>query len=265
MLVKGAPEIAALQHVAWISGSAKTFPNTTMDQAPWMSVVIPVLNEASTLPLLLADLRSLPFPIQMIVADGGSTDESRAIAVECGAEVVCSARGRGRQLRAGAEHAAAPMVGFVHADARLHADARKQLETMNQHPLPDDVAWVFTLKIESPRWPYRIVEAGASLRTRLFGLPYGDQGLFMSRALYKKTGGFAEVPLMEDVEMMRSLRGLARTEMCVATIAVSARRWERDGVCRRSLHNMGLLLRWYLGASPERLAIAYDHSRRAGQ
>ena len=235
-----------------------------MDNAPRMSIVIPALNEASTLPSLLADLNELPFPVQVIVADGGSTDSTIEVAEAWAAQVVHCSRGRGRQLRAGAAHAVAPILGFVHADARLHDDARQQLAAIAQQPRPDRVVRVFTLKIDSPRWPYRVIEAAAALRTRLFGLPYGDQGLFLSRALYDETGGFADVPLMEDVDMMRRLNGLARTEVCTATVTVAARRWERDGVWTRSLRNVGLLIRWYLGASPEQLARAYERSRGAG-
>ncbi|MBC8086347.1 MAG: TIGR04283 family arsenosugar biosynthesis glycosyltransferase [Phycisphaerae bacterium] len=226
-----------------------------------MSIVIPALNEAGTLPLLLADLKLLSFATQIIVVDGGSSDATIEVAEALGAHCVRCAKGRGRQLRAGAAAATAPILGFVHADARLGSDARAQL-----HAIPEsanNVVRVFTLKVDSPRWPYRLVEAAAALRTRLFRMPYGDQGLFLSRALYDETGGFAEIPLMEDVEMMRRLKGRARIVICAATITVSARRWERDGVWARSFRNVGLLIRWFMGASPDKLASSYERSRES--
>jgi rSAM/selenodomain-associated transferase 2 len=228
---------------------------------PALSIVIPTLDEAARLGALVQDLRRVlaadaPWSAELVVADGGSTDATRESAASLGARVVDARRGRGSQLRAGAAAARGEWLLFLHGDVRLS-------------PLVDAVlaqaigtryartAWWFPLRIDAPGWPYRVVEWGANARSRLAGLPYGDQGLLVHRALYDAAGGYDDVPLMEDVLLVRRLARRGRLRPLPIPITVSARRWERDGVLRRTLHNWAILGRWLLGASPESLAKRY--------
>jgi rSAM/selenodomain-associated transferase 2 len=222
---------------------------------PALSVVIPTLNEAEALPGLLDDLAAVPSAIEVIVADGASADATAALARVRGARVVASPRGRGSQLRAGAALASGRVLAFLHADARLNAAARGALARLAA--LPDGVACAFALGIAAPGRRYRVVEWGTALRSRLARLPYGDQGLVLTRATYEAVGGFPALPLMEDVAIVRMLRRTGELRILAERVLVSPRRWERDGVMRRSLANWLLLGAYLAGVSPSRLRRAY--------
>lgn len=230
--------------------------------APLLSVIVPALGESATLGALLDDLALLRVPHEVIVVDGGSGDDTVAIAERRGAMVVHSRRGRGTQLRAGAEVALGPVLCFLHADVRLPAAARETLDALAERIGVD--AWAFRLQIDGRRWAYRLVEWSANARSSLLALPYGDQGLVIGRGLYDGVGGFADVPLMEDVLIARALRIVGGVGLLRAAIVVSPRRWERDGVLRRSIRNLWLLVRFFAGAPPTTLARAYRPESLAG-
>ena len=223
--------------------------------APRLAIVIPTLDESANLGGLLDDLRALRGTHEIIVADGGSTDDTPAIAADRGARVITAPRGRGAQLRAGAAESAAPILAFFHADVRLPAASVAALDDLAATGAHG--AWAFRLRIDDKRRRFRLVEWGANMRSSRFALPYGDQGLVLPRALYDATGGFDPVPVMEDVILARQLRAHGGVRLLDARIVVSARRWQRDGVLRRSLRNLVLLTRFLGGTSPERLAAAY--------
>ncbi len=214
-----------------------------------LSVVIPALNADATLRACLAAVG----PVEdLVVVDGGSTDGTRAIAAAAGARIVPAEAGRGRQLRRGAEAAAGGWLLFLHADTRLGPGWREAAEAhMAAHP---HRAGCFRFRLDDPAWQARLVEAGVALRVRLLGLPYGDQGLLVPRALYDSAGGYAAVPLMEDVDLVRRL---PRPRRLPADAVTSAERWRRDGWLRRSARNLACLLLHRLGASPERVARLY--------
>jgi rSAM/selenodomain-associated transferase 2 len=231
-------------------------PSVPSSGAPTLSVVVPTLNEAHTLPALLADLAALRLPHEVVVVDGGSADATAAIADAAGARIVRSAAGRGTQLRAGAAAARGRVLCFLHADARLPPDTRAALERVAGEGR-DGVAVAFTLRIAGAGWRYRFVEWGTERRSRLARLPYGDQGLVLTRTTYHDAGGFPDLPLMEDVALVRALAGRARVCVLPEPIVVSARRWERDGVLRRMLRNWTLLAAYLGGVPAARLARAY--------
>lgn len=230
--------------------------------APTLSVVIPALDEAAGLPTLLAALRAgLGARCELVVADGGSRDGTPARAAAAGARVVQAARGRGRQLAAGARAARGSVLWFLHADARPDARALAEVAALVEaHEAGRALqgAHACRLRIDAPGAGFALIAAGANLRTRLAALPYGDQGLLVSRAHYDAAGGYPEWPLMEDVALVRALR---RNGVPVRSlggrITVSPRRWERDGRVRRTLGNWRLLLRFLAGADPETLARDY--------
>lgn len=212
-------------------------------------MVIPTLDEAQSLPLLLSDLSVLLPAAQIIVSDGGSRDGTQEIASKSGAQVVESPRGRALQLRAGAARATAPMLLFLHADCRVPADVCRRIGA-----LPERDGWGFfrPLLVGRSRW-LPVVSWFMAQRSRLSGIATGDQGLFVSRELYRSVDGFPVQPLMEDVEICRRLKRVAAPSVLDESLVSSGRRWDREGALRTILLMWSLRLRYWLGADPQRL------------
>lgn len=225
---------------------------------PRVSVVVPAFNEAALIRGLLGDLRGLATACEVIVVDGGSSDGTGDVARELGARVITAPRGRGSQLRVGAAAATAPLLCFLHADVRLDSAAVGEIERIaGSAPA---AAYAFRLAIDRAGPAYRLVEWGANVRSALGRLPYGDQGLLVRREDYEAAGGHPPVPLMEDVALVRALRRVTHIRLLRTAVRVSARRWERDGVLRRTWANWCLLLAYFGGVEPERLAPHYPPS-----
>ncbi len=216
-----------------------------------LSVVIPALNAADTLGPCLAALAEAD---ELIVVDGGSTDATAAIAERSGAHLVHSARGRGLQLAAGAAAAQGGWLLFLHADTKLASGWRGAAERhMARRP---DAAACFRFRLDAGEWRARLVEAGVALRVRMLGLPYGDQGLLVSRRLYDEVGGYRPLPLMEDVDLVRRI-GRLRIERLGVEAVTSATRWRSGGWLRRSGRNLLCLALYRCGMSAERVARLY--------
>ncbi len=221
--------------------------------APTLSIIIPTLDEEVGLALLLADLSALATKHEVIVADGGSADGTLDVARTAGAHVVCAERGRGSQLAAGARLARGDVFCFLHADVRLDAQARAELERATA--VTANRAAVFHLRIDATGTVYRLIELMANhVRTRLLRLPYGDQGLVVTSRMYRAVGGYRALPLMEDVELVRALRRLAPLRLLDASLLASGRRWQRDGPWRRTFRNWAIIIAYSLGVPAERLA-----------
>ncbi len=216
--------------------------------------VIPTLNPGNTLPVLLQDLR--PHVSRIVVSDGGSSAKVLSSAVQNGALIAMGSSGRGQQLRRGASWAAgSDWLFIVHADCRLPEDWHERARAhIKSYP---DKAGYFDLKFDSSRLSARILEALVRWRCALFGLPYGDQGLLISRKLYDAVGGYEAIPLFEDVAIIRAL-GKARIRRLGAPIFTNADKYERDGFFRRGWRNFKLLRRYLNGESVERLLTAYS-------
>ena len=226
-----------------------------------LSIVVPTLNEEASLPALLGDLASLAgSAAEVVVADGGSTDETVRLAASLGARVVTTAPGRGVQLRAGVAATQAPHLLILHADVRLPPPALQELrETLGAGVTGP---WAFRLAIDAPEPKFRLIESAANFRSRLFHLPYGDQGLLIRRAHYDRVGGFPSVVLMEDVALALALRRISPIRLLRSSILVSARRWAREGVLVRSTRNLVLLARYLAGARPQDLSAEYKPAAR---
>jgi rSAM/selenodomain-associated transferase 2 len=217
-----------------------------------IGVVIPTLNEAEVLPALLDDLRRVAVPLDIVIADGGSTDGTLAAASAADVRTVVVTRGRARQMNAGAREVAGGWLLFLHADSRMPARARRALLTAVVDEPELDVA-VFAFAIDLPPGWKRFIEIGQALRQRLYGLSYGDQGLLVRRELFEMVGGYPDVPVLEDVLTLRALARRARVHTLPAAIVTSGRRYQRDGVVRTWLRNTAIIISYALGVPPHRL------------
>jgi rSAM/selenodomain-associated transferase 2 len=222
-----------------------------------VSIVVPTLDEARIIGRAVARLRRLMADAEIVVADGGSTDGTRAIAARW-AKVVTAPRGRGRQMNAGAAAAGGAVLLFLHADARLRCDPRPAVaRTLHQ---PGCAAVFFTQRILARGLCYRLTERAAMGRARL-GWILGDVGLAVRARDFAAVGGFPEEPLFEDLGLSRRLRRCGRFRRSSAVLFCSARRWQRRGWWRTSLLNWALTLGYYLGVPARRLERAYGSVR----
>jgi rSAM/selenodomain-associated transferase 2 len=221
-----------------------------------LSAVIPTLNEAASLPQALAALRRGAMLREIIVADGGSRDDTIAVARAAGARVVGAAPGRGLQLAAGAAAAAGDWLLFLHADCRLEQGWEEAVRAFVCAPGAANRAGYFDLALDDPAPAARRLERIVAWRCRWLALPYGDQGMLLARSLYDALGGFAPLPLMEDVELVRRL-GRRRIARIGARALASARRYQRDGYWRRMLRNCLCLALYFARVRPERIRRLY--------
>lgn len=223
--------------------------------APLISIIVPVRNEAVALASYLPELIQQAGQSEIIVVDGDSDDQSVTIAKALGARVVEGPANRAQQMNAGAAIAAGKILLFLHGDTRLPEDFEFQISQMLA---PENVvAGAFELRIEGEGAGLRRVEWGVRQRSRLLGLPYGDQGLFLARSQFEALGGFAELPIMEDFELVGRLKKLGKVAIAPAAVMTSGRRWQSLGVGRTTLVNQGMILGFALGVSPEVLARWY--------
>jgi hypothetical protein len=219
-----------------------------------ISVVIPALNEEAR----VADaVRSAQKGrgVEVLLCDGGSTDRTVEVARAAGARVMKTKKGRARQMNAGAARAEGPYVLFLHADTRLPWG----WDLAVRHVLrgADVSAGAFALGIDGPGADLRAVEWLVNLRSRFLGIPYGDQALFLRREAFESLGGFREMPIMEDYELVRRLRRIGRVRICPLRVMTSARRWRELGLWRTSALNKLVVAGYHLGVPPRVLARVY--------
>ena len=216
-----------------------------------LTVVIPTLNAE---PHLAETLERMKSADEIIVVDAGSTDATRAIVERAGVRLIVAPRGRGVQLRAGAEAAQGDWLLFLHADTLPGRDWRASVAAhIAANP---DKAACFRFRLADRTWQARAVERAVSARVAMFALPYGDQGLLISRRLYDEAGGYRALPLMEDVDLVRRI-GRRRLAVLGEAAFTSSERWRRDGWLRRSMRNLLCLSLYWLGVPPERIARYY--------
>lgn len=235
-------------------------PGIVTGSALACSVIIPTLNEAAELPQLLDDLHAVSRVDEIVVSDGGSVDGTLDIARTAGAVVVSGPPGRGRQLRAGARAATKPWLVFLHADTRMGGKAAAALDRFVE-TAPARTYAHFRLTFDTRGAFYRFIEFGQRIRERLLGMPYGDQGLIVSRTLYDHVGGFPDWPIMEDVEVIDRLAGHGRRLALDAELVTSGRRYRREGPVRAGLRNLVLIVAFRLGADPAALSARYRPER----
>ncbi len=219
-----------------------------------ISVVIPCLNEQAQIATSIQSAWAAGV-LEVIVADGGSNDDTLRIVREQSAKLVSCLPGRAVQMNAGAEQARGDVLLFLHADCQLPVDACQQIAaSFSEH----SVAWgAFRQRIDAPQKIFRVIEWGNAARIRWQSLAYGDQAIFVRREIFDSAGGFAAIPLMEDVLLSRKLSKLSRPALLSGPLIVSARRWQRHGPLRQTLRNWWLMFLFRCGASPASLATRY--------
>ena len=223
------------------------------------SVIIPCYRDEGKLANLLDQLRKLPNglsqdSLEIIVADGADARQCREICAQHGARWVPGEPCRGSQLLAGAALAQGDALWFLHADVRLPPDPVTAMERAFEQGA---VGGYFRFRFDAPRaWPALLLEPAIALRCRI-GVPYGDQGLFMTRRAYVEAGGHSPWPLFEEVALVRGLRRLGRFLPLREPLFIDPRRWHRDGWWRRTWVNRSLALAFARGAEPGGLAARY--------
>lgn len=225
-----------------------------------LSVVIPVLNAAQVLPACLAAFARWP-DVEILVSDGGSTDDSTVVAVQNGARIVAGIRGRGAQLARGATAATGDWLLFLHADTVLDQVGTRAAREFIADPANARRAAYFRLALDDADPRARRIERMAAWRCRALALPYGDQGLLIARAFHDSLGGYRPLPLMEDVELVRRI-GRARLVMLDAVATTSAQRYRRDGWLARPLRNLFCLALYFAGMPPKAILPLYAGRKR---
>jgi len=225
-----------------------------------LSIVMPVLDEAESLGAVLAPLAAWRAAgHELIVADGGSRDGSREIARPLCDRLVEAPRGRASQMNAGARTASGAALLFLHADTHLPPDA----PTLILAALADGAVWGrFDVRVQGRSRLLPLVSRMINLRSRLTGVATGDQAMFMRRDVFERLGGFADLPLMEDVEMSKRLRVLGAPACLRGPALTSGRRWDRRGAAATILLMWRLRAEYFLGADPRRLALKYGYAPR---
>lgn len=221
-----------------------------------VSIVIPTLNEVAVIERTLEALQPMRgADVELILADGGSVDGTQEAARSLVDRVVESSAGRARQMNAGAAVAHGRWLWFVHADTRVPTDALQHI--VSNDPSKPHLWGRFDVRLDSKRPMLRLVERMMNLRSCLTGVATGDQCLFVQREWFDLLGGFADVPLMEDIELSKRLRRVCPPVCVRSRVVTSARRWEQRGVLRTILLMWFLRAAYFLGISPDRIAEWY--------
>jgi len=211
-----------------------------------LSIIVPALDEAENLARLLPALAAECPGAEVLVVDGGSADATpRVMAAWPRARYLPSARGRARQMNAGARAASGDLYLFLHADTVLPRGAAAAIARV----LADSavIGGRFDVAFSSPRWPFRVIAALMNARSRLTGIATGDQAIFVRRADFEAVGGYPDIPLMEDIELSARLKRRGRLACLGLRVITSARKWEREGIVRTVLLMWTLRLLYFLG------------------
>ena len=223
-----------------------------------LSIIIPTLNEEGTLKETLAPIAPC-LDCEIIVVDGGSKDGTIGIAHKYASVVLDSSPGRGIQQHTGACQAQGDLLLFLHADTLLPRGFKIMIErTLSE---PKTVFGAFHLEHHPSTALLNLVGLMGNFRSLILKMPYGDQGLFMRRSDYFRVGGFKNLPIMEDVDLVRRLNKIGKFKLVKAKVRTSARRYDRNGIVYTTVRNWSLIIRYLLGQSPERLHRLYSDAR----
>ncbi|MFO7962969.1 MAG: TIGR04283 family arsenosugar biosynthesis glycosyltransferase [Desulfobacterales bacterium] len=269
-----APQPELFRHISW--GTDRVFQQTIAktgsyrllpmlndvdrpeDIPPKISVIVPTLNEELSIRTCIETISS-GFNTEAVVVDGGSLDNTRSIVEEAGAAVFTTAEGRASQMNYGAKNATGEILLFLHADSELPQTWDRHVrEVIKRHRA---ALGYFRFSAKGCFPGKRLVEMGVNLRSRLLNRPYGDQGLFLLRDVFNALGGYPEVPILEDLFLVRRAENHGRLQCADAALATSGRRWIKHGIIRTTLINQAVLLAAYMGGDLHKLKDAYRQGK----
>ena len=223
-----------------------------------ISIIIPVLHEESIINQAIGSIFDLPYDgeVEVIVVDGSPQGETLSVIQRNEVLKILSKKGRARQMNQGAVTACGDILLFLHADTELPKNALNTISSVMQKG--DFVGGAFDLGIQSDRPIFRLIEMAASLRSRCTGIPYGDQAIFIRKKYFHSTGDFKEIPLMEDVELMRRIKKNGdKIYIIPEKVRTSPRRWEKEGPIYCTLRNWVLITLYSMGIPAEKLMKFY--------
>jgi rSAM/selenodomain-associated transferase 2/rSAM/selenodomain-associated transferase 1 len=228
-----------------------------------LSIIVPVLNEGATIAVQLAALQPLRAAgVELVLVDGGSSDDTAKVARPLADRLIVAPRGRAVQMNAGARASRGEVLLFLHADTILPAAA----DVLVVQAIENGAQWGrFDVRIDGRPPMLRVVESMMNWRSRLSGIATGDQAIFVRREAFERVGGFPDIPLMEDVALSKRLKQIAPPVCLREPVTTSGRRWEKHGVLRTILLMWRLRAAYFLGADPQQLAIAYGYAPQAGE
>jgi rSAM/selenodomain-associated transferase 2 len=229
-----------------------------MREANRISVIIPVLNEAQQIQGAIASARTSS--TEIIVVDGGSTDNTVSIVQSLGITVTVSPPGRACQMNVGAKVATGDILVFLHADTCLPQGFEALISSALSQPAAKGqipIAGAFAVRIDAPQPALRWIEWGVNWRSRVLQMPYGDQAIFLRARVFQATGGFSALPIMEDFELIRRLQQRGSITLVDSPVVTSARRWLQNGILQTTLINQLVILGYFLGVNTEDLVRFY--------
>jgi len=220
------------------------------------SIIIPTLNEEKTIESCLSALQPLRNNCEIIIVDGGSTDNTRVIARTLADKVVTSEKGRARQMNNGVRHASGNVLIFLHADTSLPELALQLI----QQKLNSSRKWGrFDIQLSGNHFMLKVIAQMMNWRSRLTGIATGDQVIFVTRLAFEKAGQYPEINLMEDIAICKALKKISPPICLKAKVISSGRRWERYGIYKTILLMWNIRLRYFFGADPQTLAFLYTN------
>lgn len=222
-----------------------------------ISIIIPVLNEAKAIAQTINQAQNAT-AVEIIVVDGGSTDGT--IETLSSFQVISAPRSKAAQMNAGVAAARGDILLFLHADTHLPVGFDTWVrQTLAQ---PGIIAGAFQLKIDGQNPGLRVVEKMVNLRSRYCQMPYGDQAIFLKTTTFQQLGGFPNQPIMEDFELIRRLQRMGRIAIAPLPVITSARRWQKLGILKTTLINQIVIIAYFLGVSPNRIASWYRQNHK---